>query len=356
VHREPGGEAWLVCAGPELTDLAGGRPLRFETAAALMRSARQDRLDADLARRGFALETDGAGPGVDPVRVEALERSFGLVDREPVAATLWQDDDARTLLLLGALTYTGLVVGLVLTLWAVAKQQRLARLRADFISSVSHELKTPVTSLMLFSDLLRSGTVKDPEKVRQYYDFLGEEAGKLAHLVNNVLDFARIEEGRKTYARERLEVGDAVRRTAAAFAARAEAAGTRIEVAGTDGELTVSADRDALERVIANLLDNAIKYAGRAGPVGVRAERDGDSVRISVADHGPGIPAGQRMRLFGRFERGEHHGPEAPAGSGLGLAIVAELVRAHRGTIRVEETDGGGATFVVDLPAQQHGP
>ncbi|MBN2491429.1 MAG: HAMP domain-containing histidine kinase [Planctomycetes bacterium] len=356
VHPGPGGEAELICAGPGEPGLPGGRPLRFTTVTALMQRARQGRLDADLARRGFVLQEEAAGANAGPVRVAALDRTFGLVDREPVAATLREDDDARTLLLLGALAYAGLVMGLVLTLRAVRKQQRLARLRADFISSVSHELKTPVTSLMLFSDLLRAGAVTDPGKVREYYDFLGEEAGKLAHLVNNVLDFARLEAGRRTYEREPLDVGEVVRRIAAVFAARAEAAGTRIDVASADGELRVSADRDALERVLANLLDNAIKYAARAGPVRVTAGRAGDAVRISVADRGPGIPAAERARLFGRFQRGEHHGPDAPAGSGLGLAIAAELVRAHRGTIRIEDTSGGGATFVVELPAAGQGP
>jgi len=319
--------------------------------AAILEAARKNELDAYLARRRFRLGP--ATPDVDPVEVAALQRTLGLEDRAAVGRTLWEEEGARTLLLIGGLAYVGLVLGFVVILWAVNKQIRLARLRADFISSVSHELKTPLTSLLLFSDLLRSGTVTDSGKVRQYHDFIGEESGKLAHLVNNILDFARLEEGRKTYRRERLDLGAIVRAAAATFAARAEAAGTSIDASGVNGELSVQADRNALERVVANLLDNAIKYGRRGGPIRASAEREAGVVRLRVADRGPGIPPGERERLFRRFERGEHHGSDAPPGSGLGLAIVAELVAAHRGRVAIEDTPGGGATVVVELPVEE---
>jgi signal transduction histidine kinase len=350
VWHPAGGPPTLLAAGPEIPDGFGGRPLRMATCAAVLEAARKTELDSYLERRRFRLAD--AAPGVESIEIEvpALERTFRLEDRAPVGRSLWEEDEARTLLLIGGLAYAGLVLGFLLVGWAVGKQIRLARLRADFISSVSHELKTPLTSLLLFSDLLRSGTVTDPGKVRQYHDFIGEESGKLAHLVSNILDFARIDAGRKTYRRERFDLGALVRATAEAFAARAEAAGTSIDTSGVNGALTVEADRDALERVVANLLDNAVKYGRDGGSIEISAEREDGLIRLKVADRGPGIPAGERGRLFRRFERGEHHGSDAPPGSGLGLAIVAELVTAHEGRVTIEETPGGGATFVVELP------
>jgi len=347
VWHPAGGPPTLLAAGPETPDGFGGRPLRMMTCAAVLEAARKTELESYLERRRFRLGE--ATPGVESIEVPALERTFRLEDRAPVGGSLWEEDEARTLLLIGGLAYAGLVLGFLLVGWAVGKQIRLARLRADFISSVSHELKTPLTSLLLFSDLLRSGTVTDSAKVRQYHDFIGEESGKLAHLVSNILDFARIDEGRRPYRLERLDLSAIVRATAEAFAARAEAAGTSIDTSGVNGALTVEADRDALERVVANLLDNAIKYGGDGGPIRASVERDGRVVRLRVADRGPGIPTGERGRLFRRFERGEHHGSDAPPGSGLGLAIVAELVAAHQGRVTIEETPGGGATFVVEL-------
>jgi len=349
VWRPGKGEAVLLCRGPQQQDPIGGRPLRFLPCTDVLDAALSGGIDRTLRRMGFTPNAS-SGRGLAVV-LSVLDRTTYLEDREPVGASLWEEDRARTQVLLGALTYAGLVIGFLATLWAVWKQVRLSRLRADFISSVSHELKTPLTSLLLFSDLLRSGKTEGSEKVREYYRFINEESRKLAHLVGNVLDFARLEEGRKELHKEVLDVGETVRKTAETFQARAEAAGTSIDVSGVNEDCTVAADRNAVERVAANLLDNAVKYGAGGGPVSVSVENSDGAVRLRVADRGPGIPAGQRRRLFRRFERGEHHGSGRPPGSGLGLSIVTDLVvAAHGGRVEVRETPGGGATFVVDFP------
>lgn len=353
VWRPGKGEAVLVCTGPQQQDPIGGRPLRFRPCSDVLGAALEGGIDRYLQRMGFALNAC-AESGL-PVALPVLGRTEYLEDREPVGASLWEEDGARTQVLLGALTYAGLVIGFLATLRAVWKQVRLSRLRADFISSVSHELKTPLTSLLLFSDLLRSGKTEGPEKVREYHRFINEECRKLAHLVGNVLDFARLEEGQKELHKEILDLGETVRKTAETFQARAEAAGTSIDVSGVNEGCTAVADRGAVEQVAANLLDNAVKYGAGGGPVSVAVENTGGTVRLRVADRGRGIPAGQRRRLFRRFERGEHHGPGRPPGSGLGLSIVADLVAAHGGRVEVKETPGGGATFIVDFPVTAHG-
>lgn len=332
----PDGDALLVLGPPD--PLNGDRPLR---------SLAVDTLVGDAWSR--ATGVDRAFTHADPeyadftASLPPTGRTIGLHDRDPVPASLWADAGARLVLVLVALTLAGLFLGLVLTLAAVRKNARLTQLRADFISSVSHELKTPLTSIRLLSDLLCAGRVP-AEKRDRYHALINDEAGKLQHLVGNILDHARIERGERIE-RIALDLGEVTRRIVDSFDARAEAAGVHIDRSAVASPAPIDGDENAIERIVANLVDNAIKYGGER--IAVRTERTEDFVSLVVQDHGPGIPLADRERVFERFARGAHHGPDRPAGSGLGLAIVADLVAQHDGRITLDETPGGGTTLTV---------
>ncbi len=333
----------VACAlllGDPVDDAIGGRAVHVVPVDAVVdRAIRVSRIDADFAR----VEEDGDLA----VALPALARTVHLVDRRPVAASIWQDRDALMMLGLALLAVVVLAAAAFATLRAASRLAHLSSMRADFISSVSHELKTPLTSIRLFTDLLRTGRVTDADRIAYYHRLIGDEAEKLSHVVGNVLDASRLEAGRRRFVPEPVDLSALVRDTAASFAGRAEAQGVAIDTGGVNGAVAVDADRDALERVVSNLIDNALKYG--AGPLELATAVDGDAAVVRVTDHGPGIPAAERARLVRRFERGDHHGPGTPPGSGLGLALVTDILAAHGGTLTIDDTPGGGTTLVATL-------
>lgn len=335
-----GGATCALLLGDRVDDAIGGRAVRIVAVDAVVdRAVRVSRIEADFAR------VEAAGDLAVPL--PGLGRTLHLADRHPVAASIWQDRDALMMLGLGALAIVVLAVAAFATLRAASRLAHLSALRADFISSVSHELKTPLTSIRLFTDLLRAGRVTDAERVANYHRLIGEEAEKLSHVVGNVLDASRLEAGRRRFVPETIDLSALVRDTVASFAGRADALGVEIDTRDVNGAVPVDADRDAVERVVSNLIDNALKYG--AGPLELATAADGAFATLRVSDHGSGIPAAERARLVRRFERGDHHGPGTPAGSGLGLALVTDILAAHGGALTIDDTPGGGATLVATL-------
>ena len=226
------------------------------------------------------------------------------------------------------------------------------RARDEFLSIASHELRTPVTALHVQLQMLqrvveRAGA-SVPEPVQERVSALDRQVRRLAGLVEALLDLSRIRLGRLELAREALDVAALARDVAAPYQADPSMAnGSRVEVIAPEAAVG-SLDRVRIEQVLENLLANAVKF-GEGRPVEVRVERDGGLIRVTVTDHGVGIQADQRERIFGRFERA------APAqhypGLGLGLYVSREIVEAHGGRIRADGKPGAGATFTVELPA-----
>jgi signal transduction histidine kinase len=241
--------------------------------------------------------------------------------------------------------------GVLFALRAASRAMRLSQMKSDFVSNVSHELRTPLASIRVFGELLRLGKVDGPDKVRAYGEYIETESRRLTQLINNILDLARIESGRKSY---ELGVGDleeVVRETLRTFRPSLEQAGFRLAWNPPAAPLpAVRLDSSAIAQSLANLLDNAVKYSGEAREVEVGLERDGDEAVVTVADRGIGIAREDQAKIFDRFHRVATGLVHDVKGSGLGLAIVRHIADAHGGRVEVESAPGEGSRFRLRLP------
>lgn len=224
-------------------------------------------------------------------------------------------------------------------------------MKSEFVSNVSHELRTPVASIRVFGELMRRGRVQDPEKVRSYGEYIETESRRLTQLINNILDFSRIESGRKLYSFEPANLEEVVAETVSSFSVRLRNTAMRIDFHGPEHELPeMEIDAAAIDQAVANLLDNAVKYSNGGTEVLVTLERRGEYAVMSVTDYGIGIPRHEQARIFERFHRVSTGLVHDVKGSGLGLALVDHIVRAHGGEVRVTSTPGEGSTFTIMLP------
>lgn len=242
-----------------------------------------------------------------------------------------------------------LVLSAALAVMAVVQLRRgraLARMRNRFVANVSHELKTPLAQISMFAEMLALGRDRNEAEHARYAQVIHREAQRLSSLVENVLGFARSQEGRTSVRLERRHVRSDLMDAVEAFAPLAHSAEARIDVDVPD-ELWVQADPGALRQVMLNVLDNAVKYGPRGQAIHVAASGDAGRVRIVVADEGPGIPWDQRDRVFAPYERVDRADGPRVAGTGIGLAVVAELVRAHGGEVRIAEASRGTVVEVM---------
>ena len=244
------------------------------------------------------------------------------------------------------LTVGLLLVALGLTVQAHRRSAELARMQTDFVAHVSHQLKTPLSLLSAATETLELDRVRSPERFAEYLRTIHAEAARLSLLVQRVLEFSRLQQQRH-YEFERADLGALVDETVAAFAHGLSAQGFAFDVQRDASPMLVRADPAALEQVLANLLDNAVKYSGDRKTISVRVRATGTAAIVDVIDHGVGIAATDRARIFERFYRtpGTHR-----PGFGLGLPIVKELVGAHGGRVTVDSTPGVGSTFRIELP------
>jgi len=244
-----------------------------------------------------------------------------------------------------------LLGGLALAFQTAARQMKLSQMKSDFVSNVSHELRTPLASIRVFGEFLRLGRVDSPEKAREYGDYIETESRRLTQLVNNILDFASIESGRKSYVFETVDVEEVVGETLKTFDVRLRQSGFRIAFEAPASPLPpVRLDRGAIAQSLSNLLDNAVKYSSGETDIEVGVRHDGDWIAIWVRDHGIGIPKAEQEKIFERFHRVSKGLVHDVKGSGLGLSIVQHIVQAHRGRVTVESRPGEGSIFSILLP------
>jgi signal transduction histidine kinase len=235
-------------------------------------------------------------------------------------------------------------------LWRdVNREMRIAALRSQFVSSVSHELKTPLTAIRMFAETLQLDRVDEATR-KEYLDTIVNESERLTRLLNNVLDFSKIEEGRKAYRRETASLADVVRTAARAMAYPLEQHGFVLRVEVDDALPPLDIDADALEQAILNLLTNAMKYSGSGRAIDLRLSREGRQAVISVRDEGIGIPQADQARIFEKFYRISTPENQRIPGTGLGLTLVDHIVKAHEGAIHVDSSPGRGSTFSIHLP------
>jgi signal transduction histidine kinase len=253
-------------------------------------------------------------------------------------------------LLVGILV-VAILAGGSLLVWQARQSAAEAVQKTSFVANVSHEFKTPLTTIRLYAELLEQGRVPDEAKRGDYLRTIGRETQRLARLVGNALDFSRLEQGRKKFERAPLDLRTELTRLLDTQEPILLAAGLKLH-RGLPGELApVSTDRDALEQIILNLLDNAAKYGAAGGEVTVElAPRPAGGAVVRVSDRGPGVPVEHRERIFEKFHRVDDALTAEKAGAGLGLSIARQLARGLGGDLRFVPRVGGGAVFEVTLP------
>jgi signal transduction histidine kinase len=251
------------------------------------------------------------------------------------------------------LFYLTLTFGVIYTGRALYREAKLSRLKTDFVSLVSHELRTPLTSIRMFIETLALGRLKDPAQTQEVLQLLTRETERLSELIERVLDWARIESGRKEYHLELMEVPQLVEAAIAAFRAQRLEGGVELKVDLPAGLPLVEVDRHAVAGALLNLLQNAYKYSGKDKLIAITAAAEGKWVNLSVEDNGVGIAARDRKRIFERFYRVDNLLTRKTEGSGLGLAISKRIIEAHGGRISVHSEVGKGSRFTLQLPVEK---
>jgi signal transduction histidine kinase len=254
-------------------------------------------------------------------------------------------------LILGALSLL-MAAGMILTYRNVSRELALAKLKSDFVSNVSHELRTPLALIRLYAETLELGRISNPAKHQEYYEIIRKESERLTSLINNILDFSRIEAGKKEYSFCQTDVGDLVRSTLDSYRFEIEHNGFHFEQKIDSDLPPLQVDREAIARSLLNLVNNALKYSAREKYLGVYLYRQNGSVHLEVVDHGIGIPAKEQPRIFEKFYRVGDPLVHNTKGSGLGLSLVRHIVRAHGGEVTVESAPGHGSKFIITLPVQ----
>jgi two-component system phosphate regulon sensor histidine kinase PhoR len=225
------------------------------------------------------------------------------------------------------------------------------QMRRDFVANVSHELKTPLTAMLGFIETLRSAARDDPAARERFLGIMEREARRMDRLVSDLLSLSRVEDEERVRLRQPVDLSTVARRTVATLKALVEAHGADLVLEGADAPLVAAGDADQLQQVIANLVENAVKYGRPRGRVVLRLSRQGDLARLDVLDQGEGIDPVHIPRLTERFYRVDTHRSRDSGGTGLGLAIVKHIVNRHRGRLEISSVQGEGSCFSVFLPA-----
>lgn len=304
-------------------------------------------------REMLLLPSDVIGqPLLDVVRHAELKE---LLDRARVSKATCSGEielsglKPRRLLVRGT-SLPGEADGLLAVFFDVTEIRRLESLRRDFVANVSHELRTPVTAVLSAAETLRGPAAAEPEAANQFLTIIERNAERLQRLIEDLLDLSRIESRELRLSPDSFALGPFVNQLASTFRERADKKRIRLAV-DVPPELKIRADRRALEQVLANLVDNAVKYCPDGAEVRIHAESLGKVVKLSVDDTGAGIEPAHLPRLFERFYRADAGRSRQLGGTGLGLSIVKHLVEAMSGSVEVESTLGRGTSFRIELPA-----
>jgi signal transduction histidine kinase len=243
-----------------------------------------------------------------------------------------------------------LLSGIALTIRATDREARLAQAKSNFVANVSHELKTPLSLLSLFSEILELGRVKNEEKKIEYYQIIRHESLRLNKMIDNILDFSKIEAGRKTYNLAHSDIAEVIQNVLSSYRYQIDNAGFDVRTNIQPDLPPVLIDRDAMSQAISNLLDNAMKYSREVKQLSITTGTVRSDLSIEIADRGIGIPRAEQAKIFEKFYRVGNGLVHDVKGSGLGLSLVKHIIEAHKGTISVESDVGKGSRFTILLP------
>jgi signal transduction histidine kinase len=247
-----------------------------------------------------------------------------------------------------------LLCGMALIIRATDREARLAQAKSNFVANVSHELKTPLALLSLFSEILELGRVNNEEKRTEYYRIIRHESLRLNKVIDNILDFSKIEAGRKTYNFAYGDIGEVIEHVLASYRYQIVNAGFDVQTNIQTSLPPVLIDPDAMAQAISNLVDNAIKYSGKVKQLSIKTETLGSDLSIEIADRGIGIPRAEQAKVFEKFYRVGNGLVHDVKGSGLGLSLVKHIIEAHNGTISVESDVDKGSRFTILLPLSRN--
>ena len=316
--------------------------------AELAREA-ETRLAALTAAEDFGgrigISGDDTKPTVSLPALPFLEATFPERDQ-----SLWRSHLRRYFIFYtSALLLLGAGAGLFFTYRAVAREMEVSRMKAEFVSSVSHEFRTPLSAIEALLERLESGKVRDEEMLRRYYQASRREVQRLTAMVNQLWDFSRLKEGREEFSFETIDLNLLAEEAVQSFLNLGF--GSRlVDALDREGPLNVSADKDAAYQCIHNLIDNALKYSPDGSQVTVESGRGDGEVFLQVSDRGPGIAPEERELIFEQFYRAKSAGVHGIQGAGIGLALVKRVMQAHGGTVTLESSTGEASTFHLTFP------
>jgi len=334
-----GEELWLVSLAPALT---GGQRLAIVVRGQSILNSIASNVQLTT---GTDLDGESLGPSFPGLRLAYM------TDNGVSTASDW--DLQRSFYLIALLLVLCVTLFGAYFLWRdVGRELRMAEMRSQFIASVSHELKTPLTAIRIFAETLRMDRLKDTQAKTEYLDTIVNESHRLTRLLNNVLDFSKIEKGKRTYRREPACLSEIVNAAVQATQYPLKQQDIYLNVQMEEGLPDVCVDRDAIGQAILNLLSNAMKYSGESRRIDLRVQKRADHIVIEVSDQGIGIDQAQQKRIFEKFYRVPSEENQRIPGTGLGLAIVLHIVKAHDGHVEVRSVPGKGSTFSIHLPLE----
>jgi signal transduction histidine kinase len=343
-----GTPTWLIGASPSL----GDEPAMIVAVRAdsAFRAAETNVLEASAVTASVTL-------GGDELDGELLGAGFpGVIVRFPDAIT---DGDAgawgvrRWFYLVAVLLVLSVTLfGAYFVSQDVRRELRVAEMRSRFVSAVSHELKTPLTAIRMFAETLQLGRSQNEADHEEYLETIVNESERLTRLLNNVLDFSKIERGKKTYRRMPSSLAEIVEASARAMQYPLEQQQFTLTLDIEDDLPDANVDRDAIEQAILNLLANAMKYSGESREIDLRLKRANGKALIEVADRGVGIDVDEQSKIFEQFYRVPNTNNDGIPGTGLGLTLVRHIAEGHGGRVTVESAPGQGSTFAIHLPLE----
>jgi len=243
-----------------------------------------------------------------------------------------------------------MLMGIVILARAMIHESEISRMKSEFVSNVTHELKTPLALIRMFGETLDSGIVTEEDKRREFYSIIRKESERLTHLINNVLDYSRIDSGNKEYEFEKADLVETIQHSLEAYKFHIRDMGFEIESKMPEEPVMILIDKDAISQAFLNLLSNAVKYSEERKHIRVEIVRETNSVLISVTDQGIGIARDELKKIYDKFYRVQNDMVKKPRGSGLGLTLTRHIVEAHQGNIEVDSEPGRGSRFSIRLP------